>query len=95
MVCNDSKKKMKNKNSNSNRWDEAIEDAKDTISKCERKIATMKTAIAIFKQSKEEGAVFPASQSTAQSEVQQHSVPEFARFRHIRPGFPERKNFHP
>jgi hypothetical protein len=58
-LCKDRKGKKQNRNSEGNRWDQAIEDAKDTISKCERKIASMKTAIVIFKQSRDEGLHFP------------------------------------
>jgi len=68
MVC----KAVKDKNTQ--RWNQAIEDAEDTISKCERKIESMRTAIVTFKQARDEGAPYPASQSSCQSLEQQHSV---------------------
>ena len=45
--------------SDSNRWNQAIEDARDTINKCERKIESMKAAIQTFKEAIEDGAPWP------------------------------------
>jgi hypothetical protein len=59
---------------NAKRWNQAIEDAEDTISKCERKIESMKAAIVTFKQARDEGAPYPASQSSVQTLERQHSV---------------------
>jgi hypothetical protein len=63
MVC----KSQGQKTNNAKKWNGAIEDAKDTIAKCARKIESMKVAIAVFEQSRDEGAPYPASR-------QQHSV---------------------
>lgn len=41
------------------RWNEAIEDAKDTIAKCQRKIESMKLAIKTLEQARDEGAAYP------------------------------------
>jgi prefoldin subunit 5 len=67
MVC-------KGVSASSKRWDEAIEDAKDTIAKCERKIESMKAAIQAFKRSRDEGAIYPGLQGASHSDGQQHSV---------------------
>jgi hypothetical protein len=56
----------------SKKWDQAIEDAKDTISKCERKIESMKVAIKVFQQSRDEGAAYPGAQSSGRISEQQH-----------------------
>jgi hypothetical protein len=47
------------KKGNSKRWKQAIEDAQDTISKCERKIESMKAAIQTFKEAIEDDAPWP------------------------------------
>jgi hypothetical protein len=57
MMC----KTVKRGNNQTQRWNEAIEDAKDTISKCERKIESMKAAIVVFEKSRDEGASYPAA----------------------------------
>ena len=41
------------------RWDQAIEDAQDSITKMERKIESLKAAIVIFGESRDEGKVWP------------------------------------
>jgi hypothetical protein len=46
------------------RWDQAIEDAKDTIQKCERKIQTMKGAIEVFKEQRAAGEPWPGDSPT-------------------------------
>jgi hypothetical protein len=45
--------------SDSKRWNQAIEDAQDTIAKCERKIESMNAAIQAFEEAIEEGAPWP------------------------------------
>lgn len=54
-----------------NRWDQAIADARDTIQKCQRKIESMKTAIKIFEESRDEGVPWPGQLKGLTSEQQQ------------------------
>lgn len=63
MLC----KTVKEKGANVKRWNQAIEDAKDTIAKCERKIGSMKAAIREFQQARDDGDQYPSAE-------QQHSV---------------------
>ncbi len=72
MVC---KPVKANATANVRRWNQAIEDAKDTIAKCERKIESMKAAIGAFEEARDEGAIYPsAGQSASHSEAQQHAI---------------------
>jgi hypothetical protein len=64
----------KSQDKNAGKWNQAIEDAKDTISKCERKIESMRVAIQTLKQARDEGAPYPPAQSPDHSSIQQHSV---------------------
>ena len=52
MLCKNVKKKV-------SRWEQAIEDAEDTIAKCQRKIESMRAAILVFRRSIEEDAPYP------------------------------------
>lgn len=54
MVC-----KRQGKNGDMQKWNEAIEDAEDSISKCERKIASLRVAVKIFQESRDDGAPYP------------------------------------
>jgi hypothetical protein len=63
MVCKSQGKSA----ADAKKWNQAIEDAKDTISKCQRKIESMKVAITIFEESRDEGSPYPGSE-------QQHGV---------------------
>jgi hypothetical protein len=47
------------------RWDQAIEDAKDTIAKCKRKIETMEGAIEIFEESRKAGKSCPGDETSS------------------------------
>jgi len=73
MVC---KSQAPLKNKSAQRWNQAIDDAKDTISKCERKIESMKVAIKVFEQSRDEGEAYPGvlAQSEGRSSERHHSV---------------------
>ena len=51
-----------------NRWDQAIEDARDTIAKCERKIESMKAAIQTFTEYRDANETWPGQQVTSQSQ---------------------------
>jgi len=55
----------KSKKADVRRWDQAIEDAKDTIAKCKRKIESMKVAIEVFEQARDEGASYPGVEQAA------------------------------
>jgi hypothetical protein len=46
------------------RWDQAIENAKDTIAKCQRKIESMKAAISTFEEAKANGEPWPGDSPT-------------------------------
>jgi len=71
MVCNT----VKTKNADAKRWNQAIEDAKDTIAKCQRKIESMRGAIAACEQARDEGASYPRNrQLSYQTAEQQHVV---------------------
>jgi len=67
MVC-------KSQGKNARRWNQAIEDANDTIAKCERKIDSMRAAIKEFERARDEGSPYPGMQVLGHSEGQQHSV---------------------
>lgn len=50
---------MSKESSQKNRWDQAIEDAEDSITKLERKIESLKAAILAFRESKDAGKPWP------------------------------------
>ena len=66
MVC-------KSQDKNAKRWNQAIEDAKDTIAKCERKIESIKAAIRGFEEARDAGLEYPMQQVHSQSGQEQHA----------------------